>query len=174
MFYIDLCRRRYSSIANYEIDSYLNLLYSADIDNDNRSDIIVSDWSLLQMNILYNDGNSTFITRSISSTSSRPFSSLIVDDNNDGKLDISVVDFQLQQMIIFINNGNRIFTEYANYPIDQLSTFLIAADINNDEYRDMIIGSIRSQNLTIYFNNGNGTFSEQVDSYPLNTTPSFI
>ena len=62
---IDTCHRKYSTIVEYSNDSSLYTMTYADVNNDNKSDIIVADIIPSKVDILLNNGNGIFTIQTL-------------------------------------------------------------------------------------------------------------
>jgi FG-GAP-like repeat len=66
---------------------------TADVNGDNKIDVIVANEGSNTVSVLLNTGNGTFINQMTYSTGSNPFSVTTADVNGDNKTDVIVANF---------------------------------------------------------------------------------
>jgi hypothetical protein len=148
-------------------------IVSADVNHDDRPDIIASFTTTLGFNlfsslgrvdILFNNGDGTFTVQTILDCKAfAPVSVVTNDFNGDDKLDIIILNGYLPEIQVLLNSVNGTFTEQRNFFTGNMSLYMTAADINNDNKSDIIILNYVSQDIRILFNTDNGTFMKQVN-----------
>ncbi|CAF1373825.1 unnamed protein product, partial [Adineta steineri] len=148
-----------------------------DLNNDNFSDIIVTNNASNTVGIFMNLGNGTFanqIELNVGDYSSPDFV-IVIDINNDKQLDIIVNDYQKYGVRIFFGYGNGSFTA-GNLIVTANTTapaYISVADLNDDTILDIIVAITNSTNIGILFGSGNGKFKDVItqqisaDFYPV-------
>ena len=158
------------------LHSYPESVVAADVNGDNKPDIIVVNSQTNTIGVLLNTGNGTFSTQTTYSTGdgSEPESGTIADVNGDNKPDIIVANYAANNIGVFLNTGNGMFTMPTIYStgLESYPYSVKAVDVNGDNKPDIIVGNSYSNNVGVFLNTGNGTFSTQTtystgdDSYP--------
>ena len=139
---------------------------SADVNGDNKTDIIVANFDSATIGVLLNMGNGTFTSQTIYSTgnASGPRSLVAADINGDHKLDMIVSNRLAHNVGVFLNVGNGIFTNQTIYSTGDGSSpvSVVTADINSDNMLDIIVANTQSDNIGIYLNVANGMFTNPI------------
>ncbi|CAF4329104.1 unnamed protein product, partial [Rotaria socialis] len=158
--------------------SSLTSIISADINNDNHVDMIVSNYYMDSIDILFGRGNFTFdsiATYSIGSPAA-PQSVAVADFDNDSQLDIVVANHGANTVTVFlgyvkvifdINNvgillgyGNGSFSNVTTYSTGDGSAphFIGAGDFNNDSILDIAVVNNGNNGFVVLFGFGDGSF----------------
>ena len=141
-----------------------------DFNNDNQSDIVITNAGSNNIAVLlgYNNGNFNTIEFYSTGNHSTPYSVACGDFNNDSQLDIVVANFDSDNIGVFLGYGNGSFATIVTYSTGQFSspTVVTVADLNNDGRLDIGVSNFRANNVGILFGHGNGTFDTQV-TFPL-------
>ena len=118
------------------IDSAPYFVAIADFNNDNQSDVVVTNSNSDNIAIFLGFSNGTFAIAAIYSTgaSSRPYGVAIGDLNNDNILDIIIADSSSSTILIFYGYGNGSFSHPITYSTgyDSFPFSVVAGDFNND------------------------------------------
>ena len=136
-----------------------------DVNNDNKSDIVVSDYGSHNIGVFLNMGNGTFLAQTTYATGggSNPRAVAVVDVNGDNKPDIVVACYTANNVVVFLNIGNGTFLAQTTYPTGAGSNprSIAVGDVNSDNKPDIVVGSYTSNNIGVFLNAGNGTFLAQ-------------
>ena len=138
-------------------------LTTADMNGDNKPDIIVANSDIDNVCVLLNLGDGTFTIPSIYSTGygSFPHSVTTADVDGDGKRDIIVANYGTNIVNVLVNVGNGMFTSgtiyltgnrYPPYPVTLI-------DVNGDHKPDIIGVNYGDDAVGVLLNLGNGMFS---------------
>ncbi len=145
--------------------SYPPSLTVADVNNDNKPDIIIANQNENTIGIILNPGNGTFTSmKSIQlEFGEAPTSPSVVDINEDNKPDIVFANYGGNSVSIFFNSGDGSFPSGATYPTAFQSepTFVYVVDVNQDDKVDIVVVNRNMNNVGILLNSGNGTFLPQ-------------
>ncbi|CAF1604227.1 unnamed protein product, partial [Adineta ricciae] len=89
----------------------------ADLNDDNRSDLVVSNYGKHNIGVLYGYGNGSFsnMTAYPTGVEAFPIAVTIGDFNNDSILDIAAANFRIDNVVIFIGNRNGTFANAVSY-----------------------------------------------------------
>ncbi|CAF3167606.1 unnamed protein product [Rotaria sp. Silwood2] len=138
-------------------------IYVADLNGDNRSDIVVTVSNYV--GILLGYGNGTFASMIIYSNEdrSKPKSITIHDFNNDNRLDIAVINHDPDSVGVFLGNGNGTFKKQTRYSTGENSKpqSIAVGDLNGDQWLDIIVTNGFKKRVGLFFGYANETFTEQ-------------
>ncbi|CAF1150131.1 unnamed protein product [Adineta steineri] len=139
-----------------------NAVTVGDLNNDNRLDIVVSNYGTNTVGIFlgYGDGNFTMIVTYSTGLQSWPYWVSLGDFNGDNALDIAVPTFDNEYVSVFMNYGNGSFSDatfYSSGPGAGPSCASIG-DFNNDNILDIAVANNGINNVVVLFGFGDGTF----------------
>ncbi|CAF1677256.1 unnamed protein product, partial [Adineta ricciae] len=149
----------------YPVDSgsspkHINL---GDVNNDGRTDMIVTNLAAKSVSILFGAENGTFTaaTSYSTGTGTQPWLTALGDLNNDNHIDIVSANWLSDDMSIFLNDGNRNFSNMIRYSIGNefQPLSLTVGNLNNDSYSDIVVSASESGSVGVFLGYGNGTFS---------------
>ncbi len=135
----------------------------ADVNGDNKPDIVVPNNGLNNVGVLLNAGNGTFLNQTTYTTGSGPYSVAVADVNSDNKPDIVVANANSNNVGVLLNAGNGTFLNQVTYTTGTGSTprSVVIVDVNNDNKPDIVVGNSGANNVGVFLNTGNGTFLNQ-------------
>ena len=141
-------------------------IITADINNDNFKDIIVTrKISSSIISYYLNQGDLTFGPETIIETGSTLFTKIAAGDfNNDGWIDIVSIGDATNSVIVYTNNATT-FTANTIDGFDFFDSDIQVADIDNDT--DLDIVAIGGSTLNIYYNDGLSNFTSQTITGPI-------
>jgi hypothetical protein len=145
--------------------SYPPSLTVADVNNDNKPDIIIANQNENTIGILLNPGNGTFTSQTLIPLEygTAPTSPSVFDINVDNKPDIVFANYGGNSVSILFNSGDGTFLTGTTYPTGSESqpTFLSVVDVNQDDKFDIVVVNSNKNNVGILLNSGDGTFLTQ-------------
>ena len=146
-------------------NSLTRYVVTADVDGDNKLDIVYIIFGYNRVGVLFNEGYNTFSTPAVYSTGdiSRTFSVTAVDVNGDNKLDIIVANTGTNNVGVFLNAGNGTFSNQTIYSTgsDSEPIAVVGADVDGDSKLDIIVVNSGTNNVGVFLNAGNGMFPTQ-------------
>ncbi|CAF3389526.1 unnamed protein product [Rotaria socialis] len=151
----------------------------ADFNNDNRSDITVSDYGTDTAVVLLDFDPTNFQHQTTYPTGigSNPSSITVGDFNNDNQLDIAVANSDGDNIGVLLEYGNGSFSTQAIYSTGNTSgpCSISVGDFNSDGWLDIAVANFRANNIGVLLGYGNGTFaSQETYSTGINSSPSSI
>ncbi|CAF4135376.1 unnamed protein product [Adineta steineri] len=171
----------FSPIVIYSIDSKAQPVSVAtgDFNNDNRLDIVVSNFGLGSISIFYGNGDGTFsnLTNYTTGSNSQPACVVVSDLNNDAILDIAVANLGADNIGVFFGNMNHSFYDQITFStgIGSAPTALAIEDFNNDNQLDIAFANYGSNYLGVLLQCINGTFFDPLTySTGNNSQPYFL
>ncbi|OUR90916.1 hypothetical protein A9Q87_13350 [Flavobacteriales bacterium 34_180_T64] len=146
--------------------SLITSIITADINNDNFKDIIVTrKFSTSIISYYLNQGGLTFGPETIIEPGNNQITKIATGDfNNDGWIDIVSIGDATNSVIVYTNNA----TTFTANTIDNFAFFdsdIQVADIDNDS--DLDIVAIGGTTLNIYYNDGLSNFTSQTITGPI-------
>ncbi len=160
--------------------SYPPSLTVADVNNDNKPDIIIANQNENNIGILFNFGNGTFTSQTrylLKGIITSPTSPSVVDINDDSKPDIIFANLDGHTVGILFNFGNGTFHSLTTYSTGSESKpkFVSVVDVNQDDKLDIVVANSNTNNVGILLNSGNGTFLPQnTYSTGVNSSPQCV
>lgn len=134
-----------------------------DLNNDGHIDIAYgfSSAGTAGLGVRLNNGDGTFASQVIYSSSLNSQRIEITDLDNDGFNDIILSSQNSNVMDVFINNGDGTFAGVVTYPgrIEDFET----VDIDMDGDKDFVASAASNDYVGVFLNNGDGTFAASVD-----------
>ena len=133
---------------------------TADVNNDSKLDIIVTDFNGNDTYVYLNLGNGTFSSLTVYTTGTNPLHLAASDVNNDGSIDLVVANYGSHNISVFLNQGNGTFNTQLTYATNGAAPhFIKIVDVNNDSKVDIIVPNIASNSFSVLLNTNNGTFN---------------
>jgi hypothetical protein len=141
-------------------------LATADVNDDNKLDIIITKSGRKKVGVFINTGIGTFddqVTYFID-FSFNPTSLTIDDINADNKPDIIISNSVKNNIAILLSTDYDTFNTPLTYSTGSKSNpnFVTTDDLDGDNRPDIIVANIDASNIGIFLNTGNGTFNDQV------------
>ena len=133
----------------------------ADINADNKPDLLASNSSNSTVAVLLGNGNGTFqavVTYAAGGTGSATTTLAVADLNGDGKPDIVAGNSGNGTAGVLLGNGNGTFQAATTYSAGGAPTAVAVADMNADGKADILTANYTSGSVGTLLGNGNGTF----------------
>ena len=147
-------------------DSVPYSLAIADLNSDNKLDIVVANYGTNNVGVFLGHGNGTFAIQAIFTTgiNSHPYSIAIGNLNNDTHLDIVVACSGTNNVGVLLGYGNGTFTMPTKYSTGNNSSPLSVAiaDLDNDNKLDIAVANYGTASVGVLLGYGNGIFSDQI------------
>ena len=145
-----------------------------DLNNNNQSDIVVTNIWNNNIGILLGYGNGTFSHQKIytTGTDSNPPFVAVGDFNNDSYLDILIVNRKINGIGVFLGNGNGTFSEQMLYSTSTTvpPKSVALGDFNNDTLLDVVVANYNDKNIGVFLGFSNANFRNGI---PLSTGSSY-
>ena len=126
----------------------------ADVNEDDKLDIIVANSNTDNVGVLLNSGDGTYLPQSTYPTgkNSNPRCVSIADLNHDNKPEIIVANHNDHTVSILVNIGNGKFILEKIYHTGNNSSprFVSVVDVNGDDKPDIIVANSESSNIGVF------------------------
>ena len=134
---------------------------AADLNNDNKLDLITANFTGGGVSILTGDGTGDFAAQKIAVPGGgSPRFVTTADFNLDGKADLALTrSGNFNVVTILFGNGNGGFSSQTDFPAAVgIPEKLTVGDLNADNKPDLVVGSLPGSSFSILLNNGTGGF----------------
>ena len=132
--------------------------------NDTRLDIMVANFGMNSIVILFGNGNGSFAHQTTIETSPSHPSYVTVDDlNDDGYLDLAFAGNGTDHIGIVLGFENGTFRTpiYFSTAYDSRPCSIVVGDFDGDNRKDIAVANYGTDNIGIFLGYGNGTFTNQ-------------
>lgn len=140
-----------------DLDSYPENISTADIDDNEEKDILISGPSFNGLSLLKKSGNK-FEETKLFEKKAFSFASFI-DINNDGYPDIAAFDLMENTLIFYYNNGRGEFRHVKNIPFYQQVKQMQVLDYDLDSFQDIML--VTDNQIRILFGDGVASYSKE-------------
>ncbi|CAF4022394.1 unnamed protein product [Adineta steineri] len=157
---------KFQEPIKFTLESFKSVIqaYVADVNNDNRSDLILVHMSGKDavLAILLVNENGTFQIQNMLSRiiGPAPHQISVIDLNNDKKLDIVMILSDDCNVYVMFGNGNANFSSELIVSVGIICDpkGLVVGDVNSDSYLDIVVYDQKSLHMYVFFGQSNGTF----------------
>jgi|GEM_PF-2761882 len=136
---------------------------SADFNNDDSSDLAITNMNVDSISILLGYGDGSFASKVDYYVGTRPAGITHGDLDSDNDIDLVVSNNGSSNITVLMNNGDGTFAQGVNYPVTNSPYLPVIADFNNDNNQDIATTNHEGNSISILMNNGDGTFVGKVD-----------
>jgi len=134
----------------------------ADINNDGKLDVIVTNFLSNNVAVLLGNGDGTLQAPRVFAVGANPTAVAVGDFNHDGKPDVVVTNSTSNSVSILLGNGDGSLRPATNIPVGIQPVSVVVGKFHGNANLDIIVANFGSgQNdgsLSILAGNGNGTF----------------
>jgi hypothetical protein len=132
----------------------------ADVNADQKPDIVVANWGSGTVGVLLGNDDGTFEPAvSYGSGGYQANSVAIADINGDSKPDLLVATGGADSVGVLLGNGDGTFQPAVTYfSGGNLADSVAVADVNGDGKPDLLVSNLVSSNVGVLLGNGDGTF----------------
>ncbi|CAF2133790.1 unnamed protein product, partial [Rotaria magnacalcarata] len=134
---------------------------SGDLNNDGKTEIIVTYDASDNVNILVSSKNVVLSNKTKLSAGSQSQSIAIGDFNSDSRLDIVIVYHGSADISILLGYGNGSFSNQIRYSTGCFPQSVTVGDFNNDTRLDIAVVNFSSEDMSILLGYGNDYFANQ-------------
>jgi hypothetical protein len=146
----------------YQAD-YLSDFAVADVNGDDKVDIVISDTATNTLIALLSNGDGTFASPVMTTLPFAPTQIATGDFNGDGKLDLAIRSYSAETLAIYGGDGAGNFTEISTASLNALTSTVVAGDVDGDGKQDVV--SVGFDPVVLYevrYGDGDGTLEAPV------------
>jgi hypothetical protein len=133
-------------------------LVAADVNGDNKLDLISANYMASTLSVLTNNGSGGFVLAATLNVGANPTAVTATDVNGDSKMDLISANYSASTLTVLTNNGSGGFVLAATLNVGSAPQSVTAADVNADGKVDLISANYLGSTLTVLTNNGSGGF----------------
>src|SRR5262245_53858523 len=134
----------------------------ADVDNDGKTDAVVSSTDAPGIFVLHGHGDGTFDATQTILTGSEAHGVAVLDVDGDGDLDIAeaLEGASSNEMALMLNDGTGHFGAPSFFDSSCDGEWgLGSGDMDNDGITDLVVGCVNDQKVSVMLGKGDGTFT---------------
>jgi FG-GAP-like repeat/Abnormal spindle-like microcephaly-assoc'd, ASPM-SPD-2-Hydin len=153
------------NVFTFPANDYSQGILARDFNGDGKMDIAFTVPQLNEIVVLPGNGNGTFGTPIVTSTTLAPAFLQTADLNGGGKLDLVAVDQTSNMVSVFFGKGDGTFQGEVDYALGGTNPQDLAlADVNRDHHPDIVVGDYDSETVNVLLNDGTGKFAPATGS----------
>ena len=154
----------FSEESRYDAGSSPQYIAVADLNNDNRLDIVVANWGSYDVSVFFGQGNGGFVGERKYAAGYQPICLVIGDLNHDKRLDLVVANAGSNNVNIMLSSWSVAFEKKTMLLSGNGSRpqSLVITDFNNDGLADVGVVNSASNNIGIFLSQGNISFTDQL------------
>lgn len=149
----------------------------ADLDNDNKPDIVLTNSTASSISVFKGTGSNTFATKVDYTTGTKPFGLRVVDLNGDGKLDVVTANNTSNNVSVLLGTGTTaapFFGTKADFATANTPESVIVADLNSDGIQDIATANAATNNWTYLLGMGNNAYAAAMNTAAGTTAASLV
>ena len=154
--------------ATIAVTNGAEFVLAADINGDDKVDLIISTQNSSLLTVLTNNGSGIFGLNAILQVGTNPLWVAAADINGDGHPDLITANFPGNTLTILTNNGTGVFGLNTNLSTGSLPVTVLAGDVDGDGKQDLLCLSQIAGTVTVFTNNGSGVFGSKTNLSPGN------
>src|SRR5262249_8498133 len=134
----------------------------ADVDNDGRTDAVVSSTDAPGIFVLHGHGDGTFDATQTIHTGAEAHGVAVLDVDGDGELDIAeaLEGASSKEMALLLNDGNGTFGPPTFFDSSCDGEWgLGSGDMDGDGITDLVVGCVNDHKVSVMLGKGDGTFT---------------
>jgi hypothetical protein len=132
---------------------------AADLNGDNKLDLVATDSASGTVGVLINQGSGNFGNPVRYVVGAKPARVKIADLNGDGIPDLVVANTANDAVSVLFGAGGGLFQQQIIFAIGGWQSDVAIADLNNDGKLDLAIGVFTTNSVAILLGNGAGSFT---------------
>ncbi|HSD88100.1 MAG TPA: FG-GAP-like repeat-containing protein [Kofleriaceae bacterium] len=145
-----------SVLASTELVNNMTVLVAADLDGDNRTDLVASDDYSSKVTLFIAAANRTFLPArdvGLAGNAAAGVGALVATDlDGDGDLDLAAARYYPSGVTVLLNHGDATFDPPTQFSAGAQGTALVPGDFDKDGHADLLA----SDGAKLYFLRGDG------------------
>jgi hypothetical protein len=154
-----LSKTLFAPAINYSAGTYSYSVASADLNGDQKLDIVVANCLGNNLTVFRRMPDGTFAVDTVLSSDAEPVSVCLVDINEDGYKDLAVALFGCSWISVYLNDGHGEFLPKVNYSTGLHPYCVVAGDFNADGHKDLAVANHGSGTVSTLLGSGSGSFT---------------
>jgi hypothetical protein len=146
-----------------------------DFNNDNKPDLVVTNFCAPYFHRYFGDGTGGFVTGTMFTVNggNNCFDGTSADFNSDGFKDLALTSLGSNDVSVFLAQSSGSFSAVVKYPVGTWPESLSSADFNNDGIIDIAAAISGSDSVAVMFGSTNGVFGTPTN-YKVGLNPKYI
>jgi hypothetical protein len=153
-----------------------SVIAAADMNNDGKADVILTNSSSSTLSVMLGKGDGTFQPAIVTNFSSgqAPGFAVVADINVDGRKDLVGLSQFSGTAVVLLGRGDGGFLSPINVPVDFQSAGIAVGDFNSDGIPDLTVTSASFPGgVSVSLGNGDGTFRPR-QTFPVSNNPGSV
>jgi len=139
---------------------------TADFNNDNQADLIITDYCSPYFHRYLGNGTGGFSQMYYSPQGgSHCYGGTAADFNNDGNMDLALSNQMMNGIAVFMGTGTGSFAPVVGYSTGSLPEDITSADYNGDGHIDLATANTGADSISVLYGSASGTFAPAVYYY---------
>jgi hypothetical protein len=151
----------------YDVSTYGSGHTIADVNRDDRLDVLVMNTTDGTMDVLFGNGDGSFRPGRRTAVPQDSQNPVAADFNRDRKMDVALISLS-GSFALLMGNGDGTFQPAIIHPM-RFSDGMAAADLDGDRYPEAIVPSWNKNTVWVYKNDGNWTIPLPMQSSVVST-----
>jgi hypothetical protein len=151
----------FGSPTEYDVGEYPNAIAVADVNDDDKLDLICVNKESGTVSVLLGNGDGTFQSQLTAAVGNSPTFVAVGDFNRDGLPDLAVPNFSDGTVSVLIGNGDGTFQAQVTHSVGANPTGVAIGDFNLDGKQDLAVSNTGNGTVSILLGNGGGMFAVQ-------------
>ncbi|HNR29795.1 MAG TPA: VCBS repeat-containing protein [Candidatus Hydrogenedentes bacterium] len=136
-------------------------LAAADINADNRADLVTANSATDDISVLHGRGNGTFETDERFTVGALPRMAVAADFNRDSRVDLAVANLNSGDITLLLGRGDGTFQRGTTVNVTGTPRALALGALDGDAYTDLVAVDFDGGYVSVFPGRGDGTFAAE-------------
>jgi hypothetical protein len=137
------------------------VMFSADLNQDQRADVVHTNFLTRDVSILLGNGDGTFQSEQRVTVGPYPSAVAVVDINGDGIPDVITTHYTTAEIAVQHGQPDGSFLPGPRFAVDAFPSALVVADVNGDGRLDIFTAHMHNRQVHLHLAQRDGSFQEQ-------------
>ncbi|QOV90577.1 FG-GAP-like repeat-containing protein [Humisphaera borealis] len=151
----------FASETTFAVGSRPFTVASADVNGDNKPDLITANFGSDNVSVLLGNGDGTFQAGTTFAVGDGPYC-VAADVNGDNKPDLVTANYHSKSVSVLLGNGDGTFQAQKTFAVGIGPTSVIVEDMNADDKPDIATSNSVAGTVSVLLGNGDGSFEAQL------------